>query len=746
MPSPVTRIRRPPRATNSIGLTLHTSGKGLIRAIVLVGVLVAVAAALLWATSSPDLSEELARLALALRADPSPENYRQLSRFADEYASSEWSAQADFALGLADFGAERWTAARDRFHAARASRWLRDYATLYLARAEAERGTLETARHVLEEFSFRGSLLEEQARVLKADLLVRVGQPRAAVDWLKQQPDLWSRPALLYALAQAQWAAGQAVVAAETLHRVYYEFPLSPEAEPSNQLLAQVRAHLKAQYPVPSEALRRKRAETLWAQQAYRGARSAYVDLSVRASEPTRTEARLRAALALYNLGDARAACEELGTISHVGAALEAEFRAYRVRCALRDGDSRRVEDDLAFLAQHFPASEWYEAALLAAGNTALAHGDTQQARDYYQRLVEAAPAADPAVEAHWKLAWLTYRAGEMAAATRLMEEHLQRFPESPFLPRALYWRAQLALAAADVSLAKHLLAVLQQSAPRDYLAQQAQSLAQRLQGSPAGDPPPSPPWLEALMKEAKQRKPIGLPPAMRALVEKARALERLGLWELAEEVLEAARRQLPHPEIYLAQARVAFAQQKYARATETLQRAHLGYWRYHLDDLPREAWELMFPLPYWEIILRESRRQRLDPYLVAALIRQESRFEREARSSAGALGLMQLMPGTARSLARSRRLPQSRILDPTLNIRLGARFLARLLRRFDGSVEKAVAAYNAGGTRVAEWAAADNFSEPAEFVESIPVTQTREFVYTVLRNYRFYRDLYTEP
>jgi len=218
-------------------------------------------------------------------------------------------------------------------------------------------------------------------------------------------------------------------------------------------------------------------------------------------------------------------------------------------------------------------------------------------------------------------------------------------------------------------------------------------------------------------------------------------ALSRLSLYELATEGLDAALDRQPHPALYLAQARVAFAQQKYARATVLLTRAYPGYWRYRLEDLPREAWELMYPKLYWEIIQRESRQRNLDPYLVAALIRQESRFENEVVSSAGAVGLMQLMPGTARRLA-GRRVSRGRLYDPETNIRLGTQYLADLLAQFGGSTEKAVAGYNAGGGRVSEWSS-EPYSDPAEFVESISITQTREFVHTVLRNYRFYRDLY---
>lgn len=681
------------------------------------------------------------RLSRALRGDTSVENYLRLSRFVGRYAESELSAQAGFALGMADFERERWPQARARFQAATASTLLRDYATLFLARAEAQLGALEAAQRALEEFSFAGSPVEEAAQVTKADLLLRAARANEAVRWLKAQPGGEKRPALLLALARALEATGQKVAAAEILNRIYYEFPLSPEAEPSNEQLAQLRKQLNTRFPAPSEALRRKRAETLWAARAYRGARSAYLDLSVRATELTRSDAQLRAALALYQAGATRAACRELQRVRTVASELQAEYSAYLVRCRLQEGNVEAASSNLSFLATAYRETNWYEEALLAAGNAAFARGDTERARRYYQELLGAFPAGEDAAEAQWKLAWLTYREGDTATAARLLEEHLERFPDSSFRSRAFYWRAQLARAAGEEPLAQRLLALLADWAPRDYWAQQAARRGRS--GAPGGDVYAYPAWVEKAAQPPARPAASELTPAQQALAEKAAALERLGFAELANETLEVALAQGPHPQLSLLQARVALGEQKYARATEVLARAYPGYWRCSQEDLPREAWEILFPRPYWEMIEREAGREGIDPYLVAALIRQESRFERDAESSAGALGLTQLMPGTARRLARRRRLPPSRILEPEFNIQLGTRYLAQLLRRFDGSLEKAVAGYNAGGERVEEWASARNYREPAEFVESIPITQTREFVYTVLRNYRFYRDLY---
>jgi soluble lytic murein transglycosylase len=645
------------------------------------------AASILAADDAP--GAELSRLAKALRTDPSRKNYDRLARFAQEYRESELSAQASFALGMADFNDYRWSDARARFDEARTSFWLRDYATLYLARSEAELGALESAQRRLEEFSFDGTLLEDEAAVLVADIWLRLERPRRAVAWLSQQRGVEYRPPLLYALGQAQRAAGSLEAAAKTLQGVYYELPLSSEAEPSKQLLGELEKELKQSYPEPGVALRRARAEKLWTEKAYRGARAAYVDLGEHASGPLRTEARLRAAIALYRLRAASRACRELKQLGSVPAALEGALRSYRARCALHDGDYKRAETDLKFLEQNHPSTEWSEAALYDAGSHALARGEERLAREYFRRAAEAWPEGDRVPAAHWKLTWLTFRRRRQDAVG-LLEEHIVRFPHSVYQPRALYWRARLAMDTGQNRLAHHLLGQLRRLAPHDYLAQQAEQLQGRL-GAPTGNGE-LPDWLQKLALPIDSPVNTPLSARDRRRLDRAALFDRLGLWNLAERDLEAAFEETAHLEIALARARIAMSQEKYALASERLRRAFPRYWRAELDVLPREAWEIMFPRPYWELIEREARRNRLDPFLVAGLIRQESRFESTAVSYAGALGLMQLMPRTARDLARMGRLSRNRILDPDLNVRLGTRFLRQLLDRFDGDLEKAVA------------------------------------------------------
>ena len=154
---------------------------------------------------------------------------------------------------------------------------------------------------------------------------------------------------------------------------------------------------------------------------------------------------------------------------------------------------------------------------------------------------------------------------------------------------------------------------------------------------------------------------------------------------------------------------------------------------------------EYLYPLGYWETVRAAAGAHGVDPLLVLAVIRQESRFEPEAVSSAGARGLMQLLPATARQLAADGAPPRAEpaLEDVGTNIGLGTRLLARLLRQYDGATAKALAAYNGGEDAVAKWERRYAGRAPDEFVELISFRETRDYVKSVVRNYRAYRRLY---
>jgi len=161
---------------------------------------------------------------------------------------------------------------------------------------------------------------------------------------------------------------------------------------------------------------------------------------------------------------------------------------------------------------------------------------------------------------------------------------------------------------------------------------------------------------------------------------------------------------------------------------------------------VPVAYWHLLFPQPYWTDIVTNAEKNDLDPYLVASLIRQESEFNAGAMSKANAYGLMQLLPSVGKSVAKhegDKHFSTTDLLQPATNIALGTANLRQVLGRYNGQPEYALAAYNAGDTPVREWMSANDYKDVAEFVESIPYTETREYVEAILRNREMYRALY---
>jgi soluble lytic murein transglycosylase len=153
----------------------------------------------------------------------------------------------------------------------------------------------------------------------------------------------------------------------------------------------------------------------------------------------------------------------------------------------------------------------------------------------------------------------------------------------------------------------------------------------------------------------------------------------------------------------------------------------------------------VIFPWPWRALIEDEAREFGIDPYLLAAVIRQESGFRRAVTSRAGARGLMQLMPGTAALTASRLGVPwRDRLLAvPDANLHLGAAHLAMLLRRYRGKVVTALAAYNAGSRPAERWARLPDAGDSFWFVEAIPYPETRGYVRSVMRNRAVYESLY---
>ena len=155
------------------------------------------------------------------------------------------------------------------------------------------------------------------------------------------------------------------------------------------------------------------------------------------------------------------------------------------------------------------------------------------------------------------------------------------------------------------------------------------------------------------------------------------------------------------------------------------------------------EYWQALYPFPYEDTILKWSKQRQLNPLLVTSLIRQESRFEKEIESSAGAMGLMQVIPPTAKTSAKKIGLSSYSMTNPEDNVNIGTYYLDFTHKKYGNNSMLAVASYNAGPNAVAKWINRYGLKDADEFVEKIPYRETKGYVESVFENYWNYMLIY---
>ena len=353
--------------------------------------------------------------------------------------------------------------------------------------------------------------------------------------------------------------------------------------------------------------------------------------------------------------------------------------------------------------------------------------GRLSRAMEGYGKTASMAPTMDRAGLARMRLGQLHIGAGDHRQAAEVFEDYLADFPRGRRWQEAAYWAAWARLRLGDRELAAGHVALVTRGDPLSYYA----FLGAELLGADYGpELAPDPPfdessvfWMYEPLREAALLRRAGMNSAAADIA--ARLLERAesspgALLRLAEGLIAEG--------MYIEGIRVG------GRAQSA------GYPR--SPRLVRAA----YPLPYRDLIFDEAARHEVDPFLMAALMRQESAFDAEIVSSAGAVGLMQVMPATGRELAR-RGGPQPfsatalRVAD--VNLRLGSRYLAQMLGRYDGQLPLVLSAYNAGPSRANRWRRLPEASDLQRFTERIPFFETRNYVKSVERNLRIYRWLY---
>lgn len=698
-------------------------------------------------------SANLRPMAQQLLQDRTPTAYAGVEAYARRHAKEDAGALAWLVVGYAHTLDHEYAKAIDPFNRAKAgASELGDYVAYYLGDAYVNTAHNAEALATLADFSknFPDSLLIRDAHLVYANALLEENRAEEAAALLEKDRTP-VRSDIEFDIGRAYEAAGDTEKAASALRNVYFNFPNSLEADAAGRELHKL--------GIPgSVGERRTRADLLFKARHYSDAVDAYRGLVDEVSPAGRPEVQIALAAALQKSGgnNSRAARQLLTAMGVQTGDNEAE-RLYLLSESERStSDEDAVQNTLTELRQYGPTSQWLEQALLSAGNMYLLKHDFDHAIDYFRELQQRFPDGTHASSAHWKAAWLTFRQGRTADARQAFEDQIALYPDSLEVPNALYWRARIAEEEGNPAMARAFYQKLSDRFRNYYYAELGR---ERLKGLPAAEEGPVTASIEdaphyALLDHVGSLSTAGKitasdPPDDNLRVERARLLSNGALADMAVRELQAAASQEGGAWAPPEMARVYQDGGRYDRGIQIMKRTTPNYFAVDIPDLPRPYWEALFPKAYWADLRKYSLLNGLDPYLVASLIRQESEFNAAAISHANAVGLMQLLPSVGKSVAKQVKLKGYRapqLYTPTVNLELGTRYFKEMVDRYNGQFEYALAAYNAGTDRVGDWLGQGHYRDPQEFVESIPFTETREYVQAILRNASVYRQLYGTP
>ena len=678
-------------------------------------------------------------MAQQLVSERSPAAYAGVMAYAASHPG-EAAASAELAIGHAYMLDRRYADAQNAFRQANVHGVaLDDYADYLEAQAAIQGGRPQDAIPLLDHFAEHhpGSVFDGNVPILLANAYLTGGNANGALQTL--QPFLGT-PAgnqvdFRLALARAYQSSGNQSKAAALYRGIYLGDPLSPEA-----------ANAKAQLPLLNAPLtaaeRKQHADAMFNAKQYGLAEDEYRSLQKSINELSkgdRDALEIYAAVCDLRLKKlSRQEVEQLPVTGDDSAALKIYLQSELAR---NFGNTDQHDAFVQELMTQYPHSRWLEEALYSGGNMYILRQEDAKAIDDYLALVQHFPSSVYAPNAHWRAAWLCYRQRRYPDAARLMDEQITQYPAGNQIPGALYWRARL-LEDVEHNYGQALNYYSMLNA--DYVNSYYASLA-RQRISLIGPRPEVPPSTVLTSVAAVPELDLTdqLPENDPHLI-KARLLANAALNEYIRPEIQLSETSGEWGAFAEAEIYQSFGEN--TRALQAMKRSKIPFLSLPVKDVPMAYWQILLPRPYWSTLENDAKANGLDPYLVAALIRQESEFNPGAVSRANAYGLMQLLPSVGKELSKKngqRHFKTNDLLDPTINLQLGTQDLRKSIDHYGGQVDYALAAYNAGDSPVHQWMSVNNYKDIPEWVESIPFTETREYVQAIVRNRELYRAVY---
>ena len=673
----------------------------------------------------------------AYRESPTPARRTALQNYIAGHPKE--AALANLALGVTAFEQKNYSAAIALLVPLRSQLpQIADYAAYYLAAARVEAGDFAPVPADLAP-AHKNSPLNGKSWNLEARAMQST-DPAGAAKLLTDHYSELPQPEGDVNLGDCYRAASDIAHAAEAYQRVYSHYLTGDAASRAASALAELGQGMG------SAAQLLHRAGRMIEAKDYLAAKRTYQSVAATATGLERDQARVRIGAVDYLRGQTALAWPYLSGLEVAPSEAEAERLYYLVECARHRKDDTAMMSFVERLGRDFTRSNWRLLALTSAANRYLLVNSPQEFIPLERAIFQDFPASPQAALAHWKVTFQAYMTNAPDAAT-LFREHLRSYPGHSTTGASLYFFGRHLERAGDRSGARTCYLRLAGTWENHYYAMLARERLRAKEVASAAATPSAAEinqFLASLKLAGAAPVPTEPTQPTAARIERSRLLRSAGLDDLADAELRYGSRNDGQPAL-LSMEMASSAPEPY-KAVKIMKAMNPEYLNVPASAAPRQFWELLFPLPYKADVVRTAEERNLDPFLLAGLIRQESEFNPQAISRAKAYGLTQVRPATGRRFARKagiQRFTTRTLYQPVPNLKIGTSIFRSMLDEQNGSIEQTLAAYNAGPNRVTEWLSWATFGEPAEFVESIPFTETRDYVQAVLRNAEMYRRLY---
>lgn len=689
-----------------------------------------IAAALLTTLAIPALAQNLTRLPdEAIEAAARELQAKNFVKAATLASNAQTGGMRDFVFGIATYRQGRFGDAEASLaRAARSLPLLADYALHYqaqtLVRLEKPAEAIAVLTGLLQ--AYPDTPLFRQALIQQADLLFDQRQYRQALAsyqrFVEKYPTGSDSIQALYRTAICREELGEPAQAVTTLRSIWLNNPASPQASSVEEDLKRLSAK-GADIPraTPQEQL--KRAVTLIDLKKYDQAIKALRAISHEGLD-TDLKARLKlktgqALLRGRKYGEAQKLLAEL-TSGDVRREVAVDARYWHAQTLEKSNRDDDAYDAYLKFAADCPTSEHADDALLSAAFISKFKGRHGEAVTVLKRLLASFPRTPLLQRVRWEIAWNAYRAGDHQTAL----DTLKKLTEADaYRERALFWTGRILTLRGEKGAAQEAYSLLAREFPFGYYALTAGITPPRTEPLNLGD------------RELRDLLP--LPEGF----ERIKLLISFGMIDDARRELSAAKKRTNGKKGVSLQAlaRLYLEMDNYRDAMLLYKQERPA----RLDREHQTQWALSYPRAFTPLVTGAARDTGVAQSLVYGVMRSESSFSPTALSPVGARGLMQLMPATAAAMAKQREFNPDRLVDPATNIALGVRHLKDLVDLYQGNTTFAVAAYNAGTTAVNRWRSAFGNLPRDEFIESIPYSETREYVKKVLATANLYQLLY---